>query len=139
MTEDIRWIQRLDNFQRSIKQLENAFAIMDERDLTELERQGLIQAFEYNYELAWNVIKDFYTYQGVMGIAGSRDAFRQAFKRGLVSDGEVWMKMVDDRIKTVHTYNEEVAEEILKHIVDDYFSAFVGLRDTLLKWLRDHE
>lgn len=63
MTHDIRWIQRFDNFQRSMKQLDNAMALLEERDLSELEMQGMIQAFEYNYELAWNVIKDFYLYQ----------------------------------------------------------------------------
>lgn len=112
---------------------------MDRRPLSELERQGLIKAFEYNYELAWNVVKDFYEYQGVAGIMGSRDAFRQAFKRGLVSDGKVWMDMVEDRIKTIHTYHEEVAGEVLQHIIDHYFSALVGLRNTLLEWLKNHE
>lgn len=139
MSEDIRWIQRFDNFQRSTKQMENIFEIMDRRPLSELERQGLIKAFEYNYELAWNVVKDFYEYQGVAGIMGSRDAFRQAFKRGLVSDGKVWMDMVEDRIKTIHTYHEEVAGEVLQHIIDHYFSALVGLRNTLLEWLKNHE
>ena len=89
MTQDIRWIQRFDNFQRALKQLEMAFAIMEARELNELEQQGVIQAFEYNYELAWNVIKDFYQYQGVTDIQGSRDAFRLAFERGLINDGEI--------------------------------------------------
>ncbi|MBJ7538058.1 nucleotidyltransferase substrate binding protein [Marinomonas transparens] len=129
MENDIRWIQRFNNFQRSFKQLEMAFTIMDERELNELEEQGVIQAFEYNYELAWNVIKDFYQYQGVTDIQGSRDAFRLAAKQGLINNGEVWMDMIKKRQLTVHTYNRETSQEILDAIIDDYYHAFSTLKD----------
>lgn len=137
MTDDIRWIQRFDNFQRALKQLDMAFAIMDERELNELEQQGVIQAFEYNYELAWNTIKDFYQYQGVTDIQGSRDAFRLAAKRGLIESGEVWMDMIKKRQLTVHTYNSETSEEILNAIIDDYYHAFVALKNALSQQLTE--
>lgn len=133
MTEDIRWIQRFDNFQRSLKQLEMAFEMMEQRELNDLEKQGVIQAFEYNYELAWNVIKDFYQYQGVTDIQGSRDAFRLAFERGLIEDGDIWLDMVKKRQLTVHTYNEETSKLILQAIVDDYYYQFEQLKSALLK------
>ncbi|MDQ7016780.1 MAG: nucleotidyltransferase substrate binding protein [Gammaproteobacteria bacterium] len=60
MKEIVRWVHCFGIFQNTIKQLDRAVALMAERELSELERQGVIQAFEYNYELAWNVIKDFY-------------------------------------------------------------------------------
>lgn len=135
MTEDIRWIQRFDNFKRSLKQLELAFVLMDERELNDLEKQGVIQAFEYNYELAWNTIKDFYRYQGVTGIQGSRDAFRLAFERGLISEGDIWMDMIKKRQLTSHTYNEAVVVEILDAIIDDYYHQFIALRDALTEQL----
>lgn len=137
MTEDIRWIQRFDNFQRSLKQLEMAFEMMEQRELNDLEKQGVIQAFEYNYELAWNVIKDFYQYQGVTDIQGSRDAFRLAFERGLIADGDIWLDMVKKRQLTVHTYNEETSKLILQAIVDDYYYQFEQLKKTLLKLQED--
>jgi nucleotidyltransferase substrate binding protein (TIGR01987 family) len=137
MTQDIRWIQRFDNFQRALKQLEMAFAIMEARDLNELEQQGVIQAFEYNYELAWNVIKDFYQYQGVTDIQGSRDAFRLAFERGLIKDGEIWMDMIKKRQLTTHTYNRETSEKILTAIVDDYYYQFERLAEALEKQKAD--
>lgn len=131
--QDIRWIQRFDNFQRSMKQLDNAMALLEERDLSELEVQGTIQAFEYNYELAWNVIKDFYQYQdGSIDIQGSRDAFRTAFKRGLVCEGQVWMDMIKSRALTVHTYDEHVAEKILEDIIHRYYPTMRNLKETLL-------
>lgn len=135
MSEDIRWQQRFDNFERSMKQLDAAFDIMEERELNDLEKQGVIQAFEYNYELAWNVIKDFYLYQGVTDIQGSRDAFRLAFERGLITDGDVWMDMIKKRQLSVHTYNEATSEKIITAIVDDYYYQLNELRKALRKQL----
>ncbi len=137
MTDDIRWIQRFDNFQRALKQLELGFELMDSRELNELEKQGFIQAFESNFELARNVIKDFYECQGVVGIQGSRDAFRLAFERGLITDGDIWMDMIKKRQLTVHAYNEDVATEINHAIIDNYYQQFVALKDSLTEQLSD--
>ena len=135
MTEDIRWIQRFDNFKRALKQLDFVMALIAQRELSELEEQGVIQAFEYNYELAWNVLKDFYEHQGEQGIQGSRDAIRTAFRRGLIINGDVWMKMIKSRSLTSHTYNEAVTKEILKDIFENYYAEFVTLKKTLTEYL----
>jgi len=118
---DIRWKQRFANFGKALAQLDRFIEKGD--TLNELEEQGLIQAFEYNFELAWNVIKDYYEYQGVSGIQGSRDAFRLAFNRGLITQGDAWMSMIESRTLTSHTYNEETAAEIVSEI----FSVYTGL------------
>ena len=128
MDQDIRWEQRFANFKKALFQLQR---FIDKEELSDLEEQGMIKSFEYTYELAWNVIKDYYVFQGETGIQGSRDAFRIAFNRGLVSQGESWMKMVEDRIQTVHTYNEETARKISDAILQDYFKLFSNLHDTL--------
>ena len=99
--------------------------------MSPLEEQGLIQAFEYNFELAWNVIKDYYYSQGETDIQGSRDAFRLAFKRGLVKEGNIWMDMIKSRIQTSHTYNEKTAEAIVDKIKSLYLSEFLKLSSTL--------
>jgi nucleotidyltransferase substrate binding protein (TIGR01987 family) len=139
MTEDIRWIQRFDNFKKSLKQLDTAMALMAERALSELEQQGVIQAFEYNYELAWNVLKDFYEHQGEQGIQGSRDAIRTAFSRGMIVNGDAWMAMIKSRALTSHTYNEEVTKEVLRDIADCYYSEFVTLKKNLSEYLAAHD
>lgn len=134
MSKDIRWKQRLDNFKRALKQLESAVRLAEERALTELEKQGVIQSFEYNYELAWNVIKDFYEWQGSegnLGVQGSRDAFRLAFKRGLIENGEVWMEMIKSRQLTSHTYDEETSKKVLTDIIESYYPEYVALEKTL--------
>ena len=84
---DIRWKQRFSNYRKALSQLRK---FIDKGQLSDLEKQGLVKAFEYTYELAWNVIKDFYEAQGETNIQGSKDAFRLAFSRGLVRDGDVW-------------------------------------------------
>ena len=135
MTEDIRWIQRFNNFKRALQQLDRVMDLIAERELNELEQQGVIQAFEFNFELAWNVLKDFYEHQGEGGIQGSRDAIRLAFRRGLIINGEVWFDMIKKRALTSHTYNEAVTEDILESIIHQFYAEFVSLKETLTDYL----
>jgi len=137
--QDIRWIQRFNNFKQALKQLDKAMALIEDRDLSDLEQQGMIQAFEYNYELAWNVLKDFYENQGDLGIQGSRDAIRMAFKRGLITDDKLWFDMIKSRALTVHTYNEETTLAILEDIVGRYYPAFCQLRQSLSDYIENKE
>lgn len=67
---------------------------IDKGELSELEEQGLVKAFEYTYELAWTTLKDFLEYRGQTDIYGSRDAIRKAFQLNLIDDGESWMDML---------------------------------------------
>ena len=128
---DIRWEQRLSNFNKALSQLEEAVALARERELSNLEEQGLIQAFEYTHELSWNVMKDYFTYQGNTDIKGSRDAIREAFNTGLIKDGETWMETIRSRQSTVHTYNEETAEEIAQKVIKDYTPIFQAFRSKM--------
>ena len=136
-TPDIRWHQRLANYEKAISRLAAAVELASQRPLSDLEKQGLIQAFEFTHELAWNVMKDYFAWQGTVDITGSRDATRESFSKGLVADGEGWMEMIRSRNQTSHTYNEEVANEIAARITGQYaplFQAFLlrmqGLRDS---------
>ena len=80
----IRWQQRSSNFERALKQIKNAAHLANKRTLSELEQQGLIQAFEYTHELAWKTLKDFLEFKGNQNIYGSKDVTREAFKLGLI-------------------------------------------------------
>ena len=124
-TEDIRWIQRFNNFKKALGQLTK---FIEKGELNELEKQGLIQAFEYTYELAWNTIKDYFKGQGETDIYGHRDAFRLAFRRGLIENGKTWMDMIKSRMLTTHTYNEDLADEISSAIVNIYYDEFIALQ-----------
>ncbi len=97
----------------------------DSKDvLNEIVKEGLIQRFEYTFELAWNVMKDYALYQGNSELTGSRDAIRYAFSTNLINDGNMWMDMMKSRIMTYHTYNEEATNEIYLKIVNEYYDAF---------------
>jgi nucleotidyltransferase substrate binding protein (TIGR01987 family) len=129
---DIRWKQRFHSFQKAFAQLTNAVQIAENRDLSELEKQGLIQAFEFTHELAWNTLKDFLESRGESGIYGSKDATRKAHAAGLIDAGEVWMDMIQSRNRSSQTYNEAIADSIAKGIVDEYFAAFAKFKERFL-------
>lgn len=124
MSCDSRWLQRFANYKKALQQLSR---FIEKTKLNELEEQGLIQAFEYCYELAWNVIKDYYHQQGEANLQGSKDAFRLAYQRGLIQNGKMWMQMVSSRILTSHTYNEDTAKQVAEAIRNDYFTLFKQL------------
>jgi nucleotidyltransferase substrate binding protein (TIGR01987 family) len=129
-SKDIRWIQRLANYRKALKQLSKFVA---KGKLNQLEEQGLIQAFEYTHELAWNTLKDFLESRGNKEVYGSKDATRQAFKLELIGSGDIWMDMIQNRNETLHTYNEAVSRKIAKNIVKRYFPEFVKLENELKK------
>ena len=128
MTQDIRWQQQFDNFNRALKQLTAAVELSAQREFTQLEKQGVIQGFEFVHELAWNVLKDLLEFEGIQGIVGSRGTVREAFKRDLLADGELWLDMIDKRNLTSHTYNAELAQEMVNTIVHSYYPSFVALQ-----------
>ena len=121
MAEDIRWKQRFDNYTRAL--------------LTDLEQQGLIQAFEFTHELAWNVVKDSLEYEGIQGLIGSRGAVREAFKQGLIVNGEAWIDMIDKRNLSCHTYNLDIVHQLVRTIREVYYPEFVTLQELLEKQL----
>lgn len=125
---DIRWKQRFTNYQKALAQLTK---FIEKGDLNELEEQGLIQAFEYTYELAWTLLRDYFRYQGTQNINGSRDAIREAFRVGIIEAGESWMGMIQDRNQTSHTYNLSTARAIAQNITTQYFALFVKLQETM--------
>lgn len=130
-TSDIRWKQRFSNLKNAYTHLQDAVTLARQRALSDLEQQGLIKAYEFTYELSWNVLKDFLTYKGITGIIGSRDAVRVAFKNGIITEGEVWMQMVNDRNLISHTYDKKTAQKVLADIQHIYEKAIAQLIETL--------
>lgn len=127
MTEDTRWKQRFQNYTKALQTMQRAVALSEQRALSELEQQGLIQGFEFTHELAWNVLKDYLQEKGISDLIGSRDATRAAFKNGLIEDGEAWMDMIKAHNQTSHTYNIELAQQIGNDILTRFFPAFVAM------------
>jgi nucleotidyltransferase substrate binding protein (TIGR01987 family) len=144
--KDIRWEQRFSNYNKALKKLSDAVNYIKkelgakesniepddtEEVLEEIIKEGLIQRFEYTFEMSWNVMKDYALYQGNSEIGGSRDAIRNAFSLNLISDGDRWMEMIKSRIKTSHTYNEETANEIYLKIINEYYPEFLKFQEKM--------
>lgn len=129
--KDIRWKQRYNNFLDALEQLTQAVNISEQRTLTDLEKHGLIQAFEFTHELSWNLLKDYIEHQGGQQLIGSKDTSREAFQKGLISDGENWMNMIKSRNLTSHTYNKKIANEIIQKILVDYYPGFLDLKQKM--------
>lgn len=138
-TQDIRWIQRFKHFVKAFSQLREAVRLAQQRPLSKLEEQGLIQAFEFTHELAWNTLKDFLEDRGVQNLYGSKDATRAAFKAGLIGNGETWMGMIQSRNLTSHAYDEATAAQIAAAIREAYFAEFEALRVKLDELRRGEE
>jgi len=133
--DDIRWQQRLANYASALAQLDEAVALRARRPLSNLEQQGLIKAFEFTQELGWKVMKDYFLFQGNPNITGSRDAIREAFKQGLISDGDGWMETIRSRNLAAHTYDEARASQIAERIAERYlglFQTFAAHMQTLM-------
>ena len=133
--QDIRWKQRFEHFVNAFKQLRNAKKITSEREFTELELQGVIQAFEVSQELSWKVMKDFLEEQGKTDLFGSKNAVREAFNVGLISDGDIWLDMIKSRNVTSHIYDDNEVKVILETILSTYFPVFIAFEIKMNSYL----
>ena len=129
--EDIRWIQRFDNYNKALQSLLNAIDEHLEDEVEEVVKVGMIKFFEMTYELAWNTMKDYYEDQGESGIQGSKDAIKLSFSRGLITEAQKWFDMVDSRKLSVHTYDEDTANEVARDISETYINLFIQLQTRL--------
>ena len=133
MTNDIRWQQRFDNFSKAFLELSGDVALRRSRELSRLEEKGLIQSFEMVHELSWNVLKDYLQeVGGTTGLLGSKDSTREAFKRGLIADGETWMDMIKARNLSSHLYDEGTARRIADDICDRFQTCFAAMHTDFL-------
>ena len=116
--QDIRWKQRFQNFEKSLRLLEGALTIHSP-DI--YQRAGLIQFFEITFELSWKVMKDYFEAEGFADLKSPRAVIKKGFETGLIDDGHIWMELLNDRNLTAHTYNEETASKVEALIIKKYY------------------
>jgi nucleotidyltransferase substrate binding protein (TIGR01987 family) len=126
--KDVRWHQRFVSFNKAFDNLARFKAV---KELNELEKQGLIKAFEITWELSWNTLQDLLKEKGYQGVVGPKPVIEQSFKDGYILDGEAWMCMHISRNLTSHIYNQETADEIVGKIKAEYFDLFLKLKEKL--------
>lgn len=127
---DIRWKQRFQNFEKALARLREAVATQNPSDL---EKAGVIQFYEFTFELAWKTVQDYLEAQEV-SVSFPRDVIKAGFKYELL-DGELWLDMLQKRNLMSHGYDEESAEIAYRLIVDTYFVAIEELFQKLQRLL----
>lgn len=128
-----RWQYRFDNYSRAFILLREGVEAINEREMLQLEREGLIQRFEYTWELAWKTLRDYLDFQGViLDSVTPRSVIRAAFAANIISRGDKWMEALDARNKMSHTYNFSVFEEVIVEIQTHYLSLLDELYEFLL-------
>ncbi len=123
-TADIRWKQRYQSFDRAFVLLRDAMAGGPAR-LTALEKEGVIQRFEYSFELAWKTLKDYLEYSGLeFATVTARHVLKEAFVAKIIADGQVWIDMLEHRNEMSHTYSLASFEIAVEAIDKRYLPAF---------------
>jgi nucleotidyltransferase substrate binding protein (TIGR01987 family) len=131
--KDIRWIQRFQNFDRAFLLLRSALEERGLEQMSELEKEGLIQRFEYSYELAWKTMKDYLEEQGtIINPVTPRNVIKEAFSAQIIADGQVWVDMMLHRNLLAHTYDFSKFQEVLDAVVKRYLDAQEQLHEWFL-------
>ena len=129
MNPDIRWRQRYDNFARGVGLFDEALAA-GPKALSLLEKEGVIQRFEYTFELAWKTVKDFLEEGGLtISPVTPREVLKQGFAAKVLNEGQVWIDMLGHRNLLSHTYDFAVFEQAVEAIAARYLPALIELRD----------
>lgn len=122
--------EKLDNYTKAVERLRESLA-RDEND--DIVLDGVIQRFEFTYELSWKLLKAYLAYNGIAEVRTPREAFKEAFAAGLIVDGDIWLEMIDDRNLTSHTYDETEARRIFERIKNKYFRELSKLKEIISK------
>ena len=118
---DTRWNEKLNDFGKALLRLNEAIDESKNNSVSSTLKDGVIQRFEFCYEICWKLIKYYLENEGIQEAKSPKSTFREAFKIGIIEDGEVWIDMLNDRNLTSHVYDEEVAFDIYGKIISTYF------------------
>ena len=132
MEQDIRWIQRFSNYRKALSRLTEAIQLSKQRDLSDLEQQGLIQAFEFTYELAWKTLQDLLMEEkGFEKGPGPNVIIAMALDLGYIQGEDQWDEMKEARKRTAHAYDEQMADAIAEIITNKFHGMFIQLETRL--------
>lgn len=114
-----RWVQRFENLEKSVQNLKDIRDCIKREGINKIYTMALIQAYEIVFELSWKTLKDYLEYNGITTDT-PRETIKEAFAKNIISDGQVWIEMMEARNKTSHTYKEEFATELCNDILNTY-------------------
>lgn len=119
------------NFENALNRLREATAEFGKSNFNDLMRDGVIQRFEFTYELAWKTVKEYLEHIGIVDIHSPKAIFKEAYSQKLIVNEEAWLSMLSDRNLTSHVYKEEMAEEIVQRITGQYMKELEKLLSRL--------
>lgn len=125
---------KITNYKNALSRLKEGIEKFDEQN--DLLRDGLIQRFEFTFELAWKTLKVIFEDEGLTGLNSPKTVLREAFSAELINDAEVWLDMLTDRNTTAHFYNERLSVEICNKITAKYMVVFEQLADRISERIR---
>ena len=126
MNPDIRWKQRFENYEKALALLREALA--DVKNLSQLEKEGTIQRFEFTVELAWKTLRDYLVNQGVvLDQITPTTVIKQAFAAKIIRDGQLWIDMLRWRNQMSHTYDETRVDKVLQLMAERFAPALEEL------------
>lgn len=130
--QDIRWIQRFNNYRKALARLTEAVELTKERELTDLEQQGLIQGFEFTFDLAWKTLQDYLRHHKRPNDNGGPNVIiNQALADGIIKGDEEWKAIKKSRELTSHSYDGDTADTIAENIIETYHGLFIQLETRL--------
>ena len=121
--------QKFENYKNALNRLNDGIVKFDQTN--DLLRDGLIQRFEFTFELAWKALKAIFEEEGLTGLNSPKTVFREAFSAGLIEKDELWLAMLSDRNTTAHIYNEQLAIEICTKIIKEYVCELDQLKEQI--------
>lgn len=127
--QDIRWKQRFRNYEKAFRRLSRAIEVVRATPDDDLLQSGLVQTYEYTFELAWKTLQDYLAEEGFL-LRSPRETIRQGFQSGYITNADDWLQALSDRNLTVYIYNDEVMARVLKGISERYFFIFQSFYDT---------
>ena len=114
-----RWILRFESYSKALLRLKEAVEQTRQHPLSDLEKDGIIQRYEFTHELAWKVMKDC-----------SRDASRLAFQMSLITDIDGWLEMIRYRNLTSHIYEKAFIDNVIQQIIKSFYPLMQAFYET---------
>jgi len=124
---------KLSNFKNALQRLKEAVEQFKQDNTNDLLRDGLIQRFEFTYELAWKTTREYLKELGMVDRNSPKTVFKEAYAQKIIIDETNWLLMLKDRNTMSHMYSEELSQEIARRITDSYLSEFELLLSELEK------
>ena len=124
--QNIRWVQRFENFEKASINLNETIECIKHNGINKIYTMALIQAYEIVFELAWKTTTDYLEFNGIITDT-PRETIKGAFSKNIISDGHIWIEMMEARNKTSHTYKEEYAKSLCDDILNIYSNQIINL------------